>query len=150
MSLLALGDIVVVPVAIGLALGRLGNFINQELYGTVTTLPWGMAFPGAEGLRHPIQFYEMITDLVTAWVCYWSLRATSGAASKSARSTGNTAALFLIFYSIARFSIEFVRDQAMYPLTDISGIAFTRGQLLTIPMFLVGVGICLWSRWRHH
>ncbi len=66
----AVADVLVMPTALGLALGRLGNFINQELYGVVTTAPWGMTFSGVEGKRHPTQLYEMITDICLAGVCY--------------------------------------------------------------------------------
>lgn len=140
-SLFRLADIVVVPVAIGLALGRLGNFINQELYGTVTTLPWGMMFPGAEGLRHPIQLYAMGKDLLIAAVCFWHL----GATRQNARRVGCTAAAFLILYGVGRFLLEYLREQ-QYPLTDIAGLVLTRGQLLTLPMLFLGLGICIFNR----
>lgn len=138
-EIFAIADVVVIPVAIGLGLGRLGNFINQELYGTVTTLPWGMAFPGADGLRHPIQFYELAGDWLTAALCFWHLRST-------ARTflAGRTTALFLLLYGVLRFCIEFVRAQE-YPLTHIGVLTLTRGQVLTVPVFLVGV-ILWWKQ----
>ncbi|MSR86909.1 prolipoprotein diacylglyceryl transferase [Candidatus Peribacteria bacterium] len=142
-SLLALADVIIVPVAIGLALGRLGNFINQELYGTVTTLPWGMMFPGADGLRHPIQLYAIGKDLLIATICFWHLRITTG----NLRRVGCTAAAFLILYGVGRFLLEFIRQQ-QYPLSDIFGIFLTRGQLLTLPLIVVGVGICMMNRIR--
>ena len=142
-SFLLLSDIIVVPVAIGLALGRLGNFINQELYGTVTTLPWGMLFPGAEGLRHPIQLYAVGKDLLIALVCYLHLRFTV----KNPRKVGCTGAAFLVLYGIGRFFMEFIREQ-QYPLTDIGVMELTRGQLLTIPVFFTGILICLINRLR--
>lgn len=139
--LLLLADIVVVPVAIGLALGRFGNFINQELYGTVTTLPWGMAFPGADGLRHPIQLYAVGKDLLIAAVCFWYLRLT---VDKTHR-WGCTAASFLILYGVGRFLLEYLREQ-QYSLTEIAGIVLTRGQLLTLPLLVIGLVICLVNR----
>lgn len=139
--LLVLGDIVIIPVAIGLALGRLGNFINQELYGTITTLPWGMAFPGAEGLRHPLQLYAVGKDLFIAAVCFWHLRITR----ENLQRWGCTGAAFLILYGVGRFLLEYLREQ-QYPLTDIAGIVLTRGQLLTLPLLFAGLGICLWNR----
>src|SRR3990167_4590943 len=69
-----LADLVVVPAAIGLALGRFGNFINLELYGTVTDLAWGITVPGVEGLRHPTQIYAMAKDLFIAAVCFYHLK----------------------------------------------------------------------------
>lgn len=144
-SLLALADIVVIPVAIGLALGRIGNFVNQELYGTVTTLPWGMSFDGAEGLRHPIQLYAVGKDLFIAAVCFWHL----GITKDNLQRWGCTGAAFLILYGVARFLLEFLREQ-QYPMTDLLGTAVTRGQLLCIPMILAGLGVCIWNRLRRH
>ena len=141
--LLALADVIVVPVAIGLALGRVGNFINQELYGTVTTLPWGMAFPGAEGLRHPIQLYAVGKDLLIAGICFWYLHLTR----ESVRRHGCTAAAFLILYGVGRFLLEYLREQ-QYPLTDIFGVVLTRGQLLTLPLLVLGMGICIMKRMK--
>src|SRR3989338_3330687 len=103
----ALADIAVIPAAIGLACGLFGNFINQELFGPVTTLPWGMSIPGVEGLRHPTPLYAMLKDLLIAGVCFLHLRATSK--QQAAASYGVTAALFLILYGVLRFFIEFVR-----------------------------------------
>lgn len=128
---LSIGDIVVIPIAIGLGLGRIGNFINQELYGTVTTLPWGMSFAGAVGLRHPIQLYDFALQMIIALVCYVHVRKTS--------TPGRTFALFLTLYGVARFSLEFIREQ--------NGVffgPFSEGQILTIPLFIVG--LVLWMR----
>lgn len=122
-----LADVVVVPVALGLAFGRLGNFINQELYGTVTTLPWGIVIPGVDGLRHPTQLYAIAKDMFIAAICYWHLK-------KPHTHPGQTTGLFLILYSILRFLIEFIRVQD-YPLI----FSLSRGQWLTIPLFVVGV-----------
>lgn len=132
-TILRIGDIVVIPVAIGLGLGRIGNFINQELYGTVTTLPWGMSFPGAVGLRHPIQLYDFTAMMVLALILFLSLR------SQPVRP-GRTLALFLILYSIVRFLIEFIRDQAGVPV-----YLFTEGQWLTIPVLIIGL-ILFWKK----
>lgn len=135
-SLLRVADIVVVPAALGLALGRFGNFINQELYGTVTSLPWGIEIPGVSGLRHPTQLYAVGKDLLIAAICFGHLR--------SARAQpGQTAALFFILYGIGRFLIEFLREQE-YPLTQVLGLSFTRGQLLSTPMVVFGVVLWIW------
>jgi phosphatidylglycerol:prolipoprotein diacylglycerol transferase len=142
-DLLAILDVVVVPAAIGLALGRLGNFINQELYGTVTTLPWSIAIPGVSGLRHPTQFYELCTDLLVALCCFLSLPRPL-----FRFSYGRTFALFLMLYAIARFCIEYFREQ-QYALFILGPLCLTRGQLLTIPLLLFGVAIWfLPVRWR--
>ncbi len=127
---LSIADVAMVPVAIGLAFGRFGNFLNQELYGTVTTLPWGMQFDGVTGLRHPTQFYAMAKDIVIALSCFAYLRST-----REEFVPGRTVALFLMLYGVLRFIVEIFRDQtgiAMYgPLSE--------GQLLTIPVFFVGI-----------
>lgn len=138
---LRIADIVVVPVAIGLAFGRLGNFLNQELYGTVTSVPWGMVFPGAEGLRHPVQLYAVVKDLAIAAICFLYLRRTI-----SSFVPGRALALFLLLYGVLRFLVEFVRDQtgvAMWgPLSE--------GQMLTVPIVLAGVALWYWTarRWK--
>ena len=127
----ALADLAAVPAAIGLAFGRIGNFVNQELYGTKTSLPWGMNVPEVEGLRHPLQIYDALLSLLIALVCFLHLR--------NPRSThGRTFAIFLMLYGVMRFCLEFIREQ-QYPLIDIAGFLATRGQILTIPIFLAGV-----------
>lgn len=134
--LLQLFDVVVVPVAIGLALGRLGNFINQELYGTVTNLPWGISIPNVEGLRHPTQLYAMLKDLLIAAVCFVHLRLPSDRA-------GRTGALFVGLYAILRFLIEFLRVPSHAPFI-VGALSITRGQTYTIPLLLIA--IALWVR----
>lgn len=134
---LRIADVAVVPIALGLMLGRLGNFINQELYGTVTSLPWGIAIPGVEDLRHPTQLYAMGKDLLIASLCFLHLR--------SARSrSGETCALFLILYAVLRMTVEAFREQD-YGASSLFGVlSVTRGQLLSIPILLVGLGL-LWT-----
>jgi phosphatidylglycerol:prolipoprotein diacylglycerol transferase len=139
LDLLRIADILTVPAGIGLALGRIGNFINQELYGTVTTLPWGIAIPGVPGLRHPVSMYEMLADLAAAIVCYGCLRAGKPAGRV------RVFAVFLMSYGIYRFLLEYLREQA-YPWTVFGPISVTRGQLLTIPLFLAGVILFAWKR----
>lgn len=134
--LLPLLDVIVVPAAIGLACGRIGNFINLELYGISTTLPWGIAIPGVEGLRHPTQIYAVIKDLSIAAICFWHL-------SHSSRNVGITFGLFLILYAILRFLLEFLRVQD-YPPVSFIWFSLTRGQLLTFPLLLVGIGVIVW------
>ena len=132
-------DVAVIPAALGLAFGRFGNFLNQELYGPVTDLPWGMAIPGIEGLRHPTPLYAMVKDLLIASVCFLHLR----------RSTipGATTALFLILYGILRFSIEIVRVETASGL-DVGFLHLTRGQLLSIPVLFLGIWILWKRRWK--
>ncbi|MCK5019807.1 MAG: prolipoprotein diacylglyceryl transferase [Candidatus Peribacteraceae bacterium] len=136
-SILRVADIVVIPAAIGLALGRLGNLINQELYGTVSTLPWAMEFSTAEGLRHPLQIYGIIKDLSIAMICYYYLR-------RKPFVPGRTFALFLILYGTLRFLLEYIRDQ-QHSLFDIGFIILTRGQVYTLPILFFGLFLW-WKR----
>jgi len=130
-----LSDLVIVAAPIGLGLGRLGNFINGELYGRVTTMPWGMVFPGGGPLpRHPSQIYELLLEGVVLFVILWSL------SSKGLRP-GIVTASFIIFYGLFRFIAEFFRQ----PDPQIGFILgyFTMGQLLSALMMIFGVIILL-------
>lgn len=138
-KILRVADVVVVPAAIGLAFGRIGNFINLELFGPVTTLPWGMAVPGLEGLRHPTPLYECAYSLMIAASCYLALRTSA--------VVGRSFGLFLLLYGIFRFCTEFVRVPDA-PLTNAFGLLLTRGQVLTVPVFLAGVALLLWTAHR--
>lgn len=127
---LNLADVCVVPLALGQAFGRVGNFINGELWGRETSLPWGVKFPGAEGYRHPSQLYEAFYNVVIFGIL-WGLK-------NRKLPDGSLLALFLILYSIFRFITEFFRDPqgAMFgPLT--------LGQALNIPMLIAGI----WLLW---
>tara|TARA_Y100000310_G_C20638868_1_gene792751 strand:- start:1003 stop:1776 length:774 start_codon:yes stop_codon:yes gene_type:complete len=132
LPLFSFADVLMVPIALGLALGRMGNFINLELYGTVTDLPWAIAIPGSDGLRHPAQIYAVGKDLFIAAVCYWHLRHVRPIVS------GRTCAIFLMLYGVLRFLNEYIRVQD-YTLFDLGVMALTRGQLLTIPVFVGGL-----------
>ena len=136
-NLRAIVDTVVVPVAVGLAFGRIGNFINQELYGTITSLPWGISVPDAIGLRHPTQLYAVAKDLFIAGVCFWHLRYSRPIVS------GRTCALFLMLYGVLRFLTEYVRVQE-YPMMDIGVLLLSRGQILTLGIFVVGAAMWWW------
>lgn len=140
-DLFRLADVLVIPAAIGLALGRLGNFINGELYGTVTTLPWGMTFPAAEGVRHPTQLYALFKDTLIASVCYLHLSSYA----HSHITSGRTAGYFLILYGVLRFIVEIFRDQP-YGFVNILGTDVSRGQLLTLPLVCAGVIVILLRR----
>lgn len=130
-NFLAFADLVVIPAALGLAVGRIGNLINQELYGTMTMLPWGVAIPGVEGLRHPTQLYDALYNVLIAGACFLHLM-------RLRPVPGRTCALFLMLYAAFRFLIEFLRAQEYAPL-DLGIVVLTRGQALTVPVFLVGV-----------
>lgn len=129
-------DVVTVPIAIGLMLGRLGNFINLELYGTVTDVPWAIAIPGVEGLRHPTQIYAMMKDALLAAVCFWHVSAHRHA------KPGITFSIFLMLYGVLRFVVEIYRDQTN---VDMYGL-LSEGQMLTLPIIAVGLGMFVWLR----
>jgi len=125
LSFLKLADVFVVPLALAQAFGRIGNFINGELWGRITNVPWAFKFPNAEGFRHPSQLYEVGYNLVIFGILY-PLR------NKKYRE-GTLLAWFLVLYSVFRFLNEFVRepDYLLGPLTP--------GQWLNIPMLLAGL-----------
>ena len=125
-----IADLTAVAVPIGLGLGRIGNFINGELYGRPSTLPWAMVFPdGGNVARHPSQLYEALLEglalfLIVRWVYHLNLR------------QGATLWSMVSVYGLFRFTIEFLREPDSHIGFDLG--PFTRGQLLSFPMFLVG------------
>jgi len=133
-----LTDFIAPVVPIGLGTGRIGNFINGELWGKVTDLPWGMVFPTGGLLpRHPSQLYEFLLEGVALFLILWFYSATP-------RPRWAVSGMFLFFYGLFRFAIEFVR----VPDVQIGYIAFgwlTKGQLLSLPMIIIGLIIVLWS-----
>ncbi|MCK4503806.1 MAG: prolipoprotein diacylglyceryl transferase [Desulfuromonadales bacterium] len=132
LPLLMIGDLAVVAVPIGLGFGRIGNFINGELWGRVTEHPWGIVFPGAgSSPRHPSQLYEAgLEGLVLLFVIYMLHRFEV--------RRGIPASTFLMLYGLFRFMIEFVRQPDVH-LGFLWGGA-TMGQLLSLPMIVVGLG----------
>jgi phosphatidylglycerol:prolipoprotein diacylglycerol transferase len=139
-AILPLADILAIAATIGLGLGRIGNFINGELWGRVTTLPWGVVFPAAGPQpRHPSQLYEaMLEGPIIFFLLYWLF----------ARKVGNGMIffLFLIFYGIGRFILEFFRepDQQIGYLWG----GATMGQLLCLAMILLGSAGLFWLKSR--
>jgi phosphatidylglycerol:prolipoprotein diacylglycerol transferase len=119
-------------VPIGLGLGRIGNFIGGELYGRVTDGPWGMVFPtGGELARHPSQLYQATLEGLALFTILWFF-------SRKPRPRYAVSGLFALFYGIFRFVAEFARE----PDAHLGFIAFdwlTMGQLLSVPLILVGV-----------
>ena len=131
-------DIYVVTVPIGLGLGRLGNFINGELFGRVSTVPWAMVFPGGGPLpRHPSQLYEFFLEGIVLFAILWKLK-------DRPHPAGFILAFFLIFYGIFRSFVELFR-QPDPQLGFLLG-SFTMGQILSLVMLLTGAVILLWRR----
>ncbi len=126
---------------IGLFFGRIANFINAELYGKVTDVPWAFIFPGSDGNpRHPSQLYESFLEgFILFWILYYTTNKLNFLQKK-----GLSAGLFLIFYGIFRMFIEFFRE----PDEQIGYVAsyFSMGQILCIPMILLGTVLILYSR----
>ena len=154
--LLATADLLAIAAPVGLMLGRLANFINAELWGRPTTLPWGVAFPGEAAqacataaqvcVRHPSQLYEAFLEgLVLALIlAYLALR------KGWLTHVGAISGMFLIFYASARFMVEFVRQPDVQFITahnplglafQMQGYGLTMGQTLSLPM--IGFGLLL-------
>lgn len=135
-------DLFVVTVPLGLFFGRLGNFINGELYGRVTTVPWAMVFPGGGPLpRHPSQLYEAALEGLILFAILWALKARPWQPATAATwPHGTMLALFLFLYGLFRFLIEFVRQPD--PQIGLVLAVFTMGQLLCLAMMVAG--ILLW------
>ncbi|MGC1302911.1 MAG: prolipoprotein diacylglyceryl transferase [Caulobacteraceae bacterium] len=140
-DLLRLGDLTAPCVPIGLFFGRLANFVNGELWGRPTHLPWGIVFPNAgPEPRHPSQLYEAgLEGVVLFSILRW---ATHG--GKLLPRRGMVTGLFLMFYGLARISLENVRepdrDMPHFPL------GLTMGMMLSAPMVLAGLGLILYAR----
>jgi phosphatidylglycerol:prolipoprotein diacylglycerol transferase len=136
-SFLQVTDFIAPWVPIGLGVGRIGNFINHELWGRVTDLPWGMVFIGAgDQPRHPSQLYQAFLEgavLLTILVLY----------SRKPRPTGAVSGLFLLCYGLFRFLVEFVREPDAH-LGLVLG-PFSMGQALSAPMVLAGVVLLVWA-----
>ncbi len=159
--MLPVGDLMAMAVGPGLLLGRIANFINAELWGRATHLPWGVAFPGEAAqtcagvvgvcARHPSQLYEAALEgLVLGTVLIWM--AWRGGAF---RHPGRVMGVFVAGYGLARFTVEFVRqpdaefvtpDNALGLAYHIGGYGFTMGQTLSLPMIAVGLWFVLRSR----
>jgi phosphatidylglycerol:prolipoprotein diacylglycerol transferase len=128
-------DLVIVTAPIGLGLGRLGNFINGELYGRVTDVAWGMIFPaGGPFPRHPSQLYEFALEGVLLFTILWTVK------DRTFRP-GVLSGLFLVLYGFFRFIVEFFRE----PDAQLGFIAgpFTMGQVLSVLTAFAGVVLLL-------
>ena len=140
LSLLRLGDMVVLVVPFGLFLGRLGNFVNGELWGRPTTLPWGMVFPHVDDLpRHPSQLYQALLEGAFLFVAL-------NFYARRPRPAGAVAGYFLVGYAALRILAEQWREPDAH-IGFVVG-SWTLGQLLSLPMAGLGLFLIYWSR-RH-
>jgi len=163
-------DFVAPMVPLGLAAGRLGNFINGELWGRVTDpkAPWAMLFQNSTNddaiwlaknpqldarwrltnifehyhmlPRHPSQLYEIALEGIVLFVVMWTF-------SRKPRPVGAVSALFLIGYGLARFTVEFAREPDDY--LGLLALGFSMGQWLSLPMILAGIVMMVWAYKRH-
>ncbi|MDA0220834.1 MAG: prolipoprotein diacylglyceryl transferase [Proteobacteria bacterium] len=139
--LLALGDLVACVVPIGLFLGRIANFINGELFGRVSDVPWAMVFPrGGDLPRHPSQLYEAGLEGLVLFCLLWLLWRHSSLKQRPGAISG----VFLAGYGLSRFVVEFAREPDAHLGFLFAGA--TMGQLLSVPMVLLGLGLILWAR----
>jgi phosphatidylglycerol:prolipoprotein diacylglycerol transferase len=136
-----LTDFVAPLTPIGLGAGRIGNFINGELWGAPTQMPWGMVYlPMGSTPRHPSQLYEFLLEGIVLFFILWRF-------SSKPRRRMAVSGLFLFMYGSFRFLVEFVR----LPDEHIGYLAFgwvTMGQVLSLPMILGGLGMLLWAYGR--
>lgn len=124
-----IADALVVPIIFALALGRIANFINGELYGKVTSLPWAVKFPGADGFRHPTQIYESIDSFI---IFFYLNFLTYRKSQKEKNMKGFVFWNFIAFYGLFRFVIEFWKE----PETLYFGVPV--GQAFSLVMFIAG------------
>jgi len=138
-SFFELMDFIAPLVPIGLGAGRIGNFINAELWGKATDLPWAMVFPTdpQQLARHPSQLYQFALEGVALFAILWFY-------SRKPRPTMAVSGLFAACYGLFRFIVEFVR----VPDAQLGYLAWnwlTMGQVLCLPMILGGIGLILYA-----
>ncbi|HUQ76381.1 MAG TPA: prolipoprotein diacylglyceryl transferase [Burkholderiales bacterium] len=136
---LCLMDFVAPLVPLGIAAGRMGNFINGELWGRVTDVPWGMVFRNAgDAPRHPSQLYQFALEGMTLFAILWWF-------SSKPRLRGQVSAVFLMGYGTLRFIAEFAREPDAF--LGYLALGMTMGQWLCLPMIAGGIALWVWS-WR--
>ena len=145
-SLLQISDAVALAAPAGLFFGRLANFVNGELWGRVTDVPWAMVFPGAgPDPRHPSQLYEAGLEGLLLGTVMWWLAYSPGWLKRPGAVTG----MFFLGYGLARSVIENFRqwDAQLGYVIEIGAGGLTMGQMLSLPMVLIGLGL-IWNAWR--
>jgi len=134
---LAVTDFVAPLIPLGLGAGRIGNFINGELWGRVTSGPWGMVFPQAgPEPRHPSQLYQFALEGVLLFVVLWVY-------TKRRRPMGAASGLFLVGYGVCRFVVEYAREPDSF--LGLLALGLSMGQWLSLPMIAIGYAMMLWS-----
>lgn len=141
MPYLSLVDIAMVGVPVGLFFGRCANFVNGELWGAPTDLPWGVVFGDAAGQepRHPSQLYEAFFEGIVLFVILFVLSRKVPPLPR-----GTFTGIFMVGYGICRFMVEFIREPDVQ-LGYLWGGWLTMGQLLSVPLILVGIGLLIYA-----
>lgn len=138
-NLFQVGDLILPAVPIGLGAGRLGNFINCELWGNVSSVPWAMVFlkDTSDLPRHPSSLYEFFLEGIVLFMILWIY-------SRKERPRMAVSGMFLFWYGVFRFTVEFVRA----PDIQLGYLAFgwlTMGQILSTPMIVLGAAFIIWG-----
>jgi phosphatidylglycerol:prolipoprotein diacylglycerol transferase len=135
-SFLHLIDLLIPAVPLGYTFGRIGNFINGELFGRITTMPWGMYFPldPSRSLRHPSQLYEALLEGIALFIVMWLVR-------KKSKFDGFLLGIYICGYGLARFIAEFFREPDYN--VDIILATISIGQLLCLLMILGGITLLI-------
>lgn len=130
-------DFIAPLVPFGLGMGRLGNFMNSELWGRVTDVPWAIVFPNGGPLpRHPSQLYEFALEgVVLFFILNWFIRRP--------RPEGSVSGLFLLGYGTFRFLVEYVREPDAH--LGLFGGYISMGQILSLPMVIIGSLMVVWA-----
>ncbi|WP_025917247.1 prolipoprotein diacylglyceryl transferase [Herminiimonas sp. CN] len=142
-NLLDVYDFIAPLVPLGYAAGRIGNFINAELPGRVAdpSLPWAMIWPNVDNLpRHPSPIYQALIDGVLLFVILWLF-------ARTARPRLAVGAMFVMLYGCARFFTEYFRTPD-YEVT-FAGITISAGQMLSLPMIVIGAGLLVFAYRKH-
>ncbi len=133
---LSITDFVAPLTPLGLGAGRIGNFINAELWGRASDVPWAMVFPNVDTApRHPSQLYEAGTEGLLLFLILWIF-------SNKPRPLGAVSGVFLVTYGTLRFAVEFTREPDAF-LGLLGG--FSMGQWLSLPMVMAGVVLLIWT-----
>lgn len=143
MPFLSLVDLAMIGVPLGLLFGRCANFINGELWGAPTDLPWGVVFGGAAGTepRHPSQLYEAFFEGVVLFVVLFVL-----SRKQPPLPQGTYSGVFMLGYGICRFMVEFIREPDVQ-LGYLWGGWLTMGQVLSLPLILAGIALLIYA-WK--